>query len=127
MRHQVFGRLRSRDANERKSLLKSLTSEIISHGYIKTTESKAKAIKGLVDKLVKKNGATRIIRLGQRKGDRALMVRMELVVKETGGEKAREQEGKKVEIGDRKMETKIDKIDKKEPKSTKRIVKPKAK
>lgn len=85
MRHRVFGRQLSRDANERKSLFKNLTSSLLTHGHIVTTESKAKAIKGLVDKLVKKSGSTRIIRLGTRLGDRAMMVRMELI--EAGSEK----------------------------------------
>ncbi len=58
MRKNVFGRRFKRDTNERKALFKSLMSSLVLHGRIKTTESKAKAIKGQVDKLisrVKKN------------------------------------------------------------------------
>lgn len=58
MRKNVFGRQLKRDTNERKALFKSLMSSLVLHGRIKTTESKAKAIKGQVDKLisrVKKN------------------------------------------------------------------------
>ncbi|PIU03994.1 hypothetical protein COT44_00525 [Candidatus Shapirobacteria bacterium CG08_land_8_20_14_0_20_39_18] len=101
MRHGVFGRKLSRDANERKSLFKNLTSSLLTCGHIVTTESKAKAIKGLVDKLVKKSGSTRIIRLGTRLGDRAMMVKMELVEKEDRSEKL-EAGIKKAEDGNQK-------------------------
>ena len=52
MRKNVFGRQLKRDTNERKALFKSLMSSLVLYGKIKTTESKAKAIKGQVDKLV---------------------------------------------------------------------------
>lgn len=52
MRHQVFGRKLKRDNKERKALRRSLISSLILHGRIKTTQAKAKAIKGVVDKLV---------------------------------------------------------------------------
>jgi large subunit ribosomal protein L17 len=54
MRHKVFGRKLSRDRNERQSLFKGLISSLIIHGNINTTETRAKAIRGLVDKLVTK-------------------------------------------------------------------------
>jgi large subunit ribosomal protein L17 len=54
MRKNVFGRQFSRDANERKSLFKSLISALILQESIKTTVEKAKAIRGDVDKLVNK-------------------------------------------------------------------------
>lgn len=54
MRKNVFGRRLKRDTNERKALFKSLMSSLVVHERIKTTESKAKAIKGQVDKLVNK-------------------------------------------------------------------------
>jgi large subunit ribosomal protein L17 len=54
MRHRVFGRKLNRDYNARKALLKNLVSSLILHGSIETTEAKAKAIRGLVDKLVTK-------------------------------------------------------------------------
>lgn len=52
MRHQVFGRHLNRDVKERKALYKSLINALIQHGRIKTTLAKAKAIKGLAEKLV---------------------------------------------------------------------------
>lgn len=54
MRKNVFGRQLSRDKNERKALFKNLMSSLVLNESIKTTESKAKAIKGEVDKLVAK-------------------------------------------------------------------------
>lgn len=60
MRKQVFGRQLKRDQNERKALFKSLMSALVLNERIKTTEEKAKSIKGQVEKLVtkaKKRGA----------------------------------------------------------------------
>ncbi len=52
MRHRVYGKKLGRDKNERTALFKSLVQELILHGTITTSESKAKAIKGLVDKII---------------------------------------------------------------------------
>lgn len=60
MRKQVFGRKLQRDTNERKALFKSLMTALIEKESIKTTEAKAKAVKGEMEKLVTKardNGA----------------------------------------------------------------------
>ena len=54
MRKNVFGRKFKRDVNERKALFKALMSSLVLYGKIKTTEAKAKAIKGEVDKLITK-------------------------------------------------------------------------
>ena len=54
MRKQVFGRKFKRDANERKALLKGLMDDLVMKESIQTTEEKAKAIKGHVEKLVTK-------------------------------------------------------------------------
>ncbi len=113
MKKNIFGRKFSRDKNERKALIKSLLSNLVLQERIKTTEPKAKAIKGDADKIVtkvKKNGElakrllgdllipsaidklindvaprfknrnggyTRIIRIGKRFGDDAMVVLME--------------------------------------------------
>ena len=66
MRKNVFGRQFSRDANERKSLFKSLLSSLILEESIKTTLEKAKAIKGDVDKIVNK----------AKKGDERLKIQL---------------------------------------------------
>lgn len=58
MKKNVFGRRFKRDIKERKALFKSLMSSLVLKERIRTTEAKAKAIKGDVDKLittVKKN------------------------------------------------------------------------
>lgn len=52
MRKNVFGRKFKRDKNQRQALFKGLMSSLVIYGKIKTTEAKAKAIKGEVDKLV---------------------------------------------------------------------------
>jgi large subunit ribosomal protein L17 len=116
MRHRVFGRKLGRNVKSRKALFKNLINALIEHQEIQTTEAKAKAIKGLVDKFVSRakkkdlhsrrlvfsflqnrkmvnklfeeiapryrqrpSGFTRIIKLGRRKGDAAMMVKMEFV------------------------------------------------
>nr|MBI5455930.1 50S ribosomal protein L17 [Candidatus Levybacteria bacterium] len=54
MKKKVFGRKLSRDKNERKALFKSLISSLVLSERIQTTESKAKAIKSEIEKLVTK-------------------------------------------------------------------------
>ena len=101
----------------RRSILSSLTKDVLLNGHVNTTEQRAKEARKFVDKmitygkkgdlvsrrkalaflnndkeLVKKifdeyavnykeraGGYTRIIKLGERKGDDALIVRLELV------------------------------------------------
>ena len=52
MRHNVYGKKLGRDKNQRTALFKSLVQELFLHGTITTSQSKAKAIKGLVDKII---------------------------------------------------------------------------
>lgn len=124
MRHRVNKKHLGRDTAQRKSLFKNLLRALFEHGQIETTEAKAKAIKGIADKLVsraqsgtlparrliaeffgrrsvanrlvdevapamndRKSGFTRIIRLGKRRGDDSMMVKMELVKKPVAGQK----------------------------------------
>lgn len=54
MKKQIFGRRFKRDENERKALFNGLLSAMVINGSIKTTEQKAKAIKGDLDKLITK-------------------------------------------------------------------------
>lgn len=54
MRKRIFGRRLQRDTNERKALFRSLMRELVLHGKIKTTQAKAKSIKGEVEKMVTK-------------------------------------------------------------------------
>lgn len=127
MRHRVAGKKLSRSRTHRKALFKNLLSALIMHGEIQTTESKAKAICRLFDKLVTKGkagtlharrlvaaflnnkkavnklvdeiaplfkerpgGFTRIIRLGRRRGDDAMIVKLELVEKPRTAETRKE-------------------------------------
>jgi large subunit ribosomal protein L17 len=54
MPHNVFGTKLNRDTNQRQALLKGLVSALIRSESIETTEAKAKAVKGLVEKLTTK-------------------------------------------------------------------------
>lgn len=52
MRHRVYGKHLSRNKNQRTALFKSLVRALFINEKIQTTETKAKAIKGLVDKII---------------------------------------------------------------------------
>lgn len=54
MKKKMFGRKLGRNVSQRTALFKGLMSSLVLHGQIKTTEAKAKSIKGEVDKLVTK-------------------------------------------------------------------------
>lgn len=136
MRKKVFGRQFKRDTDERKGLFKSLINAVVLQERIETTEEKAKAIKGDLEKLVTKvkkygekadrflmpyltpdavkkmvsdiaprfvnrsGGYTRIIKVGNRFGDRAKMAILEWVEKSEAG--ITKQEGKKTEVSKEK-------------------------
>ena len=52
MKHSVSGSNLGRDTNAKKALIRGLIAALIQRERIETTESKAKAIKGEIDKLV---------------------------------------------------------------------------
>lgn len=52
MRHRVYGKHLGRDKDQRTALFKSLVRSLLLEESIKTTQPKAKAIKGLVDKII---------------------------------------------------------------------------
>ena len=124
MRHRVVKKILGRDKAHRKSLMSNLSSQLIEHGKINTTLSKAKAVRPYVEKLITKaknphkggdkmvtfntikylrkylrsedtikklieeiapkyldrpGGYTRIVKTGERDGDKAPMARIELV------------------------------------------------
>lgn len=54
MRKRIFGRRLKRDKNARRALFRSLMRAFFLHGRIQTTEAKAKAIKGRLEKFVTK-------------------------------------------------------------------------
>lgn len=119
MPHQIAGRHLNRNSSQRKALFKGLVTQVLQHERIETTEAKAKAVRGDVEKIItlakrgdvhsrrlvlktvadkkvveklfdtigprykdRNGGYTRIIKLGQRHGDAAEMVLLELVDRE---------------------------------------------
>lgn len=123
-----------KDRSHRKALFKNLINALMIRGEIKTTESKAKAVRRLAEKLITKGkkgtlhsrrliaaflqnkkavnrivdelgplfkkrpgGFTRIIRLGRRRGDDAMMVQLELVEKPLGVARSKPAKSKKNE------------------------------
>jgi large subunit ribosomal protein L17 len=123
MHHQVSGYQLNRNMDQRKALRRTLIKQLFEHNRIKTTQAKAKAIRGEAEKLItlarnsakgsdvdkvnarrlaasalndaaivkklfddvaprfenRNGGYTRMIKLGQRIGDSADMVVLELV------------------------------------------------
>lgn len=116
MRHRKKTKTLDRTATARKALLRILASQLILYEKIQTTESKAKALRPFVERLISRSrtgdlasrrylmkyltvenavkklledvgpryraragGFTRIIKIGQRKGDAARVARIELV------------------------------------------------
>ena len=107
----------SRESRIRRSILAGITKDVITHGYVVTTEARAKEARKFVDKMItygkkgtlvsrrqalaflhndkdvvskvfdvlapkykdRNGGYTRIIKLKERIGDDALMVKLELV------------------------------------------------
>jgi len=54
MRHRVSGKKLSLDRDKRKALFKNLINALIIHRQIRTTETKARVIRPLVEKLITK-------------------------------------------------------------------------
>ena len=117
MPHRVTGRKLSREHAHRVSMLGNLAVSVIRYERVKTTEAKAKEVRGLIDGLItlakrgdlharrqlvskmphepliveklmgeiaakyadRPSGFTRIVKIGQRPGDAASMVQIELV------------------------------------------------
>lgn len=52
MRHKVAGRKFGRTANQRKALLRGIISSLFEHQRIETSVAKAKAVRGIAEKLV---------------------------------------------------------------------------
>ena len=52
MRHAKRGRKLGRDSAHRNALLATMAGQVIQHGRIKTTQPKAKEIRGVVDRLI---------------------------------------------------------------------------
>lgn len=52
MRHQAFGRQLSRNTAHRVSMRRNMAASLFEHGAIRTTEAKAKELRGFVEKLI---------------------------------------------------------------------------
>ncbi len=52
MRHRVYGKHLGRNKDTRDNLFRGLVQTLLTHGTIQTSEAKAKAVKGLVDKVI---------------------------------------------------------------------------
>jgi len=52
MRHHRTGKKLGRDSAHRKALYANLTSSLIEHGRIRTTETKAKAVRPIAEKMI---------------------------------------------------------------------------
>lgn len=114
MRHRVYGKKLGRNVRERTALFRSLVQGLLIHGTIQTSQTKAQAIKGLVDKVInlaknknthhllksflaqdqlaerlikevapklsdRTSGYTTVVKLGNRAGDNAMVVKMSLI------------------------------------------------
>ena len=117
MPHRVAGRRLGRASDHRLAMLANLAVAVIRYERVKTTEAKAKEVRGVVDGMItlakrgdlharrqlvarmphepliveklmgeiaekyaeRPSGFTRIVKLGQRAGDAASMVQIELV------------------------------------------------
>ncbi|MFH0937262.1 MAG: 50S ribosomal protein L17 [Candidatus Daviesbacteria bacterium] len=55
MRHRVYGKHLGRDKNQRTALFRGLIRSLILNSSITTTQAKAKAVKGLIDRLIVKS------------------------------------------------------------------------
>ncbi len=54
MRHRIAGKKFSLNRKKRKALFKNLINSLVIYGRVKTTESRARAIKRIVEKLITK-------------------------------------------------------------------------
>ena len=117
MAHRIDGRKLSRKRGPRLALYKNLTVSVLRYERVRTTEAKAKEVRGRVERMItlakqgdlaarravisafpneplvvsklfdeiapkyadRTSGYTRIVRLGQRQGDAAEVVQIELV------------------------------------------------
>jgi large subunit ribosomal protein L17 len=117
MPHQIAGRRLGRASDHRLHMLANLAVAVLRYERVRTTEAKAKEVRGLVDRMItvakrgdltarralvaelphephiidklmgelaekyadRPSGYTRIVKIGPRLGDAALMVQIELV------------------------------------------------
>ncbi len=52
MRHRKTGRQLGRNSSHRRALFRNLVTSLLEHGKVETTESKAKEIRGIADRMI---------------------------------------------------------------------------
>lgn len=52
MRHKIAGKRLSRDTSHRKALYRNLVTDLLDHEKITTTETKAKEMRGMAEKMI---------------------------------------------------------------------------
>jgi len=84
-----------------------LVSRRFIYSFLKTPKSAQKLIKEIVPRYPdRKSGYTRLIRIGSRRGDQAMMVKLELIKKDEEG-KVKKENGRKTSSKKTKIEKKI--------------------
>ena len=84
-----------------------LISRRFIYSFLKTSKSAQKLIKEIVPRYPdRKSGYTRLIRIGSRRGDQAMMVKLELIKKDEEG-KVKKENGRKTSSKKTKIEKKI--------------------
>ena len=153
MRHGKKTKKLSRLKSHRDAMLSNMATSLFMHQRVKTTQSKAKALRPLAEKLItwakkkdlnayrqvyriikdrkiikklfeeiapefskRSGGYTRVLKLGQRRGDAASVALIELVVKKSVPEKTKE---KKEKTGKKESVAKEKKLAKKAAAETK--------
>lgn len=129
-RHRAKGKQLGRNTNQRKALFKGLLNSLILNEEVKTTESKAKAIQGLFDKLVTKARpatlhARRLVHafLGEKESTNKLVDDLtKRFAKRSSGFTRVTKLG--LRKGDNAPVVKLEFVDKKEPEEKKKTTKP---
>ena len=150
MRHRVKTKTLHRDKDHRKSLLRTLSTQLVEHEKITTTLAKAKYLRPHVEKLITRakkgnnfnnvkymrarlssedairkiledlgprfksraGGYTRIVKVGERDGDKASMARIELVDKPKKAVKKTVKKAKKKVEPEKKEKKVVEKAEK---------------
>src|SRR5688572_12124657 len=77
MRHQMAGKKLGRSTKQRKGLRRTLIHQLFQHEKIKTTEAKAKAIKGQAEKIItlarNRGDANRLIEMAEDRNEEGLL------------------------------------------------------
>jgi len=141
MRHRVDHRKLGRTAAHRRAMLNNMVTSLFASERITTTDAKAKEARRLAERLIlfdeiaphyleRKGGYTRIIKMGNRLGDNARQVMLELVDTDITSSPASKGDAKSdadTKKKGKKAEAKADKSPKATKPKKKAKAKPKAK